>query len=115
MENKTRAQGEAEFGEIYTANRAKTNFALLGGENYEMLAHRVREFLTMLENDPCECAAVFCHAGVVKAMLGLSLGLDDADGLPQTICSNGSVSIFEYRNDRWWLAAWNCTEDIFPG
>ena len=114
MENKSRAQGEAEFGELYTANRDKTNFAPIGGENYEMLVKRVREFLTMLEKDPCDCAAIFCHAGVVKAILGISLELDETKGLPHVICDNGSVSVFEYRNDRWLLKAWNCTEGLFP-
>ena len=111
MENKSRAQGEAEYGELYTANRAQTNYAPLGGENYAMLAQRIQEFLKLLENDPCDCAAVFCHAGAVKAMLNLSLGLDG--GLPHAMCDNGSVSIFEYRDGSWWLVSWNCTDARF--
>jgi len=113
MENKSAAQGLAEYGEEFTANRAALNFAPYGGENYEMHMQRVTEFLHMLEKDPCDCAAVFCHAGNVKRMLNIALGMD-TDHF-RYICDNGSVSIFEFRNDRWVLKAWNCTEDLFPG
>lgn len=111
-QNKSRAQCLAEYGADYGVNSARYDFSPYGGENCAMHKNRVREFLKLLENDPCDCAAVFCHAGTVKRMLTLTLHLNDEE--TGMACSNGSVSVFEYENNRWKLLAWNCTEALFP-
>ena len=94
----------AEYGEAFVIHRRDYNFAPYGGENRDMIEERMRQFLQMLENDPCEQAVAFGHAGTLHTALDVVLGTRlDRSHLP---CRNGSVAMFEYENGRWLLRLW---------
>ena len=94
----------AEYGEAFMIHRRDYNFAPYGGENRDMIEERMRQFLQMLENDPCEQAVAFGHAGTLHTALDVMLGTRlDRSHLP---CRNGSVAMFEYENGKWLLRLW---------
>lgn len=98
----------AEYGEEYYANRFETNFAPYGGESYEDLSQRIRQFLTMMENSSYETVAVFGHGTYMTVLLDVVTGVHHNK---RTLsCSNGNVSVFSFRDGVWRLDAWNCTE-----
>ena len=94
----------AEYGEPFVIHRREHNFVPYGGENQDMMEARVRQFLQMLENDPCEQAVAFAHAGTLQTALDIVLGtrLDRS----HLRCLNGSVAVFEYEGGRWLLHTW---------
>lgn len=93
-----------QLGETFAANRRAYDFSSYGGENREMIENRVRQFMLMLENDPCDQAVAFGHAGTLQAALDIVLGtrLDRS----HISCPNGSVAVFEYTGGRWVLLTW---------
>ena len=98
----------AEYGEEYYANRFATNFAPYGGESYEDLSQRIRQFLTMMENSPYETVAVFGHGTYMTVLLDVVTGQNhDKKQFP---CHNGSVTVLEYVDGYWRILAWNCRE-----
>lgn len=98
------AECVVRYGEAFAVNRRSHNFVPYGGENQGMMEDRVRQFFEMLENDPCEQAIAFAHAGTLQTALDIVLGMRlDRSHLR---CSNGSVAVFEYVDDRWLLRTW---------
>jgi len=92
------------YGEEFVINRRNYNFVPYGGENQDMIEKRVRSFMQMLENDPCDMAIAFAHAGTLQTALDVVLGMRmDRSHLR---CSNGSIAVFEYENGRWLLRTW---------
>jgi len=92
------------YGEGFSVHRREHNFVPYGGENQDMMEERVRRFLKMLEEDPCEQAAAFAHAGTLQTVLDIVLGVRlDRSHLR---CLNGSVAVFEYEAGRWLLRTW---------
>ena len=84
-------------------NRAYGEF---GGESMEMVGQRLRKFLKMLEEDPCDRVAVFAHGAVMACLLRVVLQADDfCRGA--VVSSNCAIHIFEYDGKRWKLLAWN--------
>lgn len=76
-----------------------------GGENAEMVCHRLRRFLSQLEDDPCETAVAFVHNGVMNCMLRLVLNADiDHTAVHSTNCA---INVFDYDGKKWRLLAWN--------
>lgn len=94
----------AEYGEAFVNHRREYNFVPYGGENQDMMEARVRQFFQMLENDPCEQAVVFAHAGTLQTVLDIVLGTRLNRG--HLRCSNGSVAVFIYEGGRWLLRTW---------
>lgn len=94
----------AEYGEPFVEHRREYNFTPYGGENQDMMEERVRRFLKMLEDDPCEQAVAFAHAGTLQTALDIVLGV--RLNRSHLHCLNGSVAIFEYEDGRWLLHAW---------
>ena len=80
------------------------DYSRVGGESTEMVCQRVREFLAILEKDPCEYAAAFCHNGVMKAMLRVVMGECSTGPVENGNCN---IAVFEYKKDRWNLLCWN--------
>lgn len=81
-----------------------------GGESPEDMCRRVREFLHMLEADPCDKAIAVAHSGTMKAMMRIALGMEcQTSNLLSTNCN---IAVFRYENDRWSLAAWNLARDL---
>ena len=95
---------EAEYGDELWKNRNTYNYKPYGGENEEELQKRARDFLTMLENDPCEQVIAFSHAGFITCTLTQVLGATfDRKHIK---CLNASIAVFEYRDGRWILEQW---------
>lgn len=94
----------ARYGEAFATNRRDYNFVPYGGENRDMMETRVRSFLQMLENDPCEQAIAFAHAGTLQTTLDIVLGM--RLNRRHLCCLNGSVAVFEYDGSRWLLRTW---------
>lgn len=80
-------------------------YDIYGGETADMVCDRVRSFLKILEEDPCEYVAAFAHGGIVKCMLQVVLGV--AYDRNSVIVDNCSIAVFEFKNGRWSLLAWN--------
>lgn len=93
-----------QYGEVYRQHRKEFNYASYGGESREQLYARVREFCQLMEQQEGTIAA-FSHGGVIRAMLDIVTGVDqDRSAFAM---ENGSVSVFEFKNGRWSLIAWN--------
>lgn len=82
------------------------SYGLIGGESMEDVANRLRVFLKMLEENPCDNVAAFVHNGVLQSMLRLVLG---ADTFKRRAVSsvNCAVHVFEFDGKMWKLLAWN--------
>lgn len=81
------------------------DYSVYGGENAPMVADRIRKFLKILEEDPCENVAAFAHNGIMNTMLGIVL---DADYDRSSVQSNNcAIHVFEFNGERWRLLAWN--------
>ena len=104
----TEEAAEEKYGQLHHDALHNSDFTPFGGENRQMELDRTREFLKKLES--CaenEIVAAFCHAGTVCCVLELALGADfHYDHL---VCSNGSVTVFEWTGSLWRLVKWNMT------
>ena len=107
LAGKNSTQCREEYGESYISQKAAYDFTAFGGETYEMLANRVRQFLDMTASGDHACVAAFCHEGAVRTALDLVLGI--RINRKTMRCDNGSVTVFEYTNDQWRLCQWNMT------
>ena len=95
---------EKELGDTFAQNRRAYDFTSYGGENRDMMEKRVRRFFEMLDEDPCENAVAFAHAGTLQTALDVVLGMR-LDRW-HVACMNGSVAVFEHVNGRWLLRTW---------
>ena len=91
------------FGERFTTCPFR-DFRQMGGESTEDQIERVRKFLKMLEDDPVDCVAAFCHEGTIRCALTVMEGLDT---LTERNCTNGAICIFKYSEGAWSLLEWN--------
>ena len=89
----------------------KGNFTPFGGENYAQLTDRLREFLSRLEADPCQCAVAFSHGGLIKCMLHIVTGL--GTNVVPVANGNCNVTVFRFDGTRWNLMAWNLAGDFW--
>lgn len=76
-----------------------------GGESKEMVAHRMRKFLSMLEEDPCDYVAAFSHGGASSVLLESVLG--GSIDRTSIFTPNCSIQVFEFDGQKWKLLAWN--------
>ena len=82
-----------------------TDFTLCGGESRDQVCDRIRKFLHLLEEDPCEYVAAFTHNGVMSSMMRIIMDADiDTRGIGSKNCA---INVFEYTGARWRLIAWN--------
>lgn len=86
------------------------NFAAFHGEDPQMIGHRARQFLTLLENDPASRIAAFTHNGYMKAVLRQILG----EQTRTASISNGNcnIAVLEWDGRQWKLLAWNYGKEI---
>ena len=96
---------EEIYGKRFWVVPTGADYTRFGGENHDMLRERVRSFMQMLENDPCERAIAFAHEGVLRCALDLVLGMNFERH--NVRCPNCTIAVFEYRDGRWVLEAWN--------
>lgn len=81
------------------------DYTPFGGENGEMVCSRVRQFLSMLEENPCDYVAAFAHNGVLQSMMQVLLREDYyRPSFPNPNCV---VHVFEYDGNIWRLLAFN--------
>lgn len=104
LEWRTVAECEEEYGEELWKHRNAYDYTPYGGENEAQITARAREFLTMLENDPCDQVVAFSHAGFITCVLSLVLGV--SFNRKHVSCLNGSAAVFEYKDGRWILERW---------
>lgn len=92
------------LGADFPAHLESRSFACYGGEDYEVFFARVARFFRSLEDDPCDQAVAFAHAGVMQCALDFVLNarLDRS----RLRCANGSIAVFSYENGRWLLESW---------
>ena len=93
---------QALFDDSYRRRRDYTPY---GGESADMVCARLRQFLSILEADPCDTAIAFAHNGIMNMMLRITLGEElDYTGAHSKNCA---IHVFEYTNGIWRLLAWN--------
>lgn len=92
----------AKYGGEFRRTR---DYLPFGGENGEMVRDRVRQFLKLLEADPCENVAAFSHRGLLNSLLQVVLQSDfDHNSVGSDNCA---IHVFEYDGSKWHLLAWN--------
>ena len=90
---------------------ARTNgYDWFGGESYEQILSRMRQFLDILEADPCENVVAFSHNGFIGFMLQLVLGSKFSRSTVKS--ANCAVHVFEFDGKQWKLLAWNYMSEI---
>lgn len=96
------------LGEAYLNARQNRDFTAFGGESFEKHCARLTEFLRILEENPCERALAFSHAGSIDCLLYLTTGMAKHES--GRSCTNGSVSVFRYENGCWSNEVWAVTD-----
>ena len=95
------------YGTSYRRNR---DYAAFGGENPQMMDARIQGFLDEIKDLDCERIAVFAHNGVLSSVLRLVV---EAEINRSAVTSdNCAIHIFEYKNGKWRLLAWNYMKEI---
>lgn len=76
----------------------------INGESNNEFYGRIKQFKSHLETLDCENVAVFSHAGWLRAMLDMVVGIR----LPRKniVCGNCAVGVFEYDGSDWKLYSW---------
>ena len=74
------------------------DFTPLGGENSEMVTHRLKEFFKLLESQDVENVAAFTHGGTILTMFTYVFGQFDHSLIRRPNCM---VAVFDYINGRW--------------
>lgn len=93
----------AIFGDKFI-NHPYRDFRAFGGENTADQMERVRKFLKMLEADPADKVAAFCHEGTIRCALSI---VEKSETLTERNCKNGAICIFEYSEGEWSLLEWD--------
>lgn len=99
------AEMEMRYGPRFWVVPTGADFTAFGGENHDMVRKRVRAFLKMLEEDPCECAVAFAHEGVLRCMADLVLGM--GFNRHHLRCPNAAIAVFSFVNGEWVMEGWN--------
>lgn len=99
-----------QYGEHYLIQKANRNFRNFGGENYDEHVKRAKAFLDMVASEEDINVAAFCHEGTIKCILDIVLQIGHWVNIKNILCSNGSVTILDYKNGQWRLCQWNLTE-----
>lgn len=105
LQHKLVAEMEAVYGERFWVTPTGTDLTAFGGENHDIVRQRVREFLDLLEADPCERVVAFAHEGVLRCMVDLVLGMQF--NRHHLRCPNCTIAVFEFVNGNWMLEGWN--------
>ena len=98
-------QGRQMFAQVQANNGFTRDYSVFGGESPKMVRNRVQNFLSSLEQTPCENVAAFVHNGIMNTMLRIVLGTDfDTAGVKSQNCA---IHVFEFNGERWKLLVWN--------
>ena len=91
----------------FEENWKKHDYTPYGGENADMVKARAKAFLDQLRQSEHQTVAVFAHAGFIRAIFDVLLGIPLKDG--GTEVANGSISVFTVRKTSAALLLWNYT------
>ena len=98
-----------EYGSGFRSSRDYRRF---GGENTDDVCNRLREFLTSLEQDPCENVIAFAHNGIMCCMMRLVFGCDyDYNSV---FSHNCAINVFEFDGRQWNLLCWDYMRRFDP-
>ncbi len=103
-------ESEKLYAEEIKNARAGGGYAALEGESMEDLYDRLQKFLDLVEKEPYERVAVFCHNGAVTGMLDLVLGVTLPRG--KATSDNGAITVFDNSTGHWKLKLFNYTGDL---
>ena len=80
---------------------SKNGYKEFGGESYDEIMGRAKEFFDTVAKLDCECVAAFSHAGFLRTAVDLTLGMK----IPRSkvVCNNCAVCVFEYSGGTWKL------------
>lgn len=91
----------------FDANWKINNYRPYGGEDKAMVRARAEAFLAELRKTDFKTVAVFSHAGFIRVIFDVLLGIEDKAG--GTEVSNGAVSAFSVGRSNAALLLWNYT------
>ena len=113
LAGRTRDDLIAEFGDKFIYASRSLDFSYFGGESAKELVARVGAFLDDLAKDTeSENIAVVTHGGVVHAVVANVLCVGDTIKMDAFGVGNCTVSVVEYKNDRWKLIHLNNKTEI---
>lgn len=104
---------EDEFYLNLQKNRREFNYTPYGGENFNDVIGRFKEFLKEIETKPYKNVAAFCHAGLITAVVCHVLSaIFERDAV---YCPNCAIVVFEFDGEKWRLLVWNYGAQIGLG
>ena len=80
--------------------QAADGYASVGGESRQMFHNRLEQFLRLLEKDPAENIAAFCHLGAIRGVMRIIKV--DAEIISAPI-KNCGIYVFSYEDGKWSL------------
>ena len=92
------------YGSKYDEARSKRDFTAFNGESTADQLKRSADFMKLLEKDPADTIAAFCHEGTMRCVLSYVMGASEID---KRLCDNGAIAIFEFSEGKWTLVKWN--------
>ena len=104
---KTPSVCHEEYGPSFAEYWKNDDYTPYGGENAEMVRERAARFLASLSDSTAERIAVFSHAGFIRAVFNVLLGIEKKCG--GTAVANGSISVFRLSRSYRELLLWNYT------
>ncbi len=110
LQNLPMDEAEKRYAEELKLARMAGGYAELGGESLEELHARLAKFLKMIEDQPYERVAAFCHNGTMLGMLDLVYGITLPRG--KAANRNGAITILEQQNGVWKLRMFNYTGEL---
>lgn len=91
----------AQCRELYPQlQQAADGYASVGGESRQMFHNRLEQFLSILENEPADNVAAFCHLGVIRGVMRILKV--DAEMISAPI-KNCGIYVFFYEDGKWSL------------
>ena len=87
----------------------REDYTNYGGENYANMRRRVREIMDYVISTGAERVAAFSHAGLILTFFDEVMQREGKEGRNLRL-NNGSISIFEYKDGKWWVVALNIAE-----
>lgn len=115
---KTALLREINVGDLAGTPLANTNqvfpklslhgYAAYHGESKEDFSGRLRQFLSMLEQQNLQTVAAFAHAGCLRTIFDIVVG----SAIPRSamLCYNCCIAVLEYRDGKWALHSWINTQ-----
>ena len=91
--------------ELVADYQSSKRYAPFGGESVPEVCERVRQFIRILEQDPCENVVAFTHNGVLNTILQIVLGAEiDRSAVKNNNCG---IHVYEFTGEKWRLIALN--------